>query len=67
MLTGESLTKTPTQAPTQASADTELYKETAMAIKSLIKDIAEESLIESDEDDISQTDTTAPTTTAKTS
>uniref|UniRef100_A0A915KS54 Uncharacterized protein n=1 Tax=Romanomermis culicivorax TaxID=13658 RepID=A0A915KS54_ROMCU len=76
MLMGESPTKTPTQAPT----DTELNKETAMAIESLIKDIAEESFmikteipsetdiiqIESDEEDVSQTDTTAPTTTAKT-
>uniref|UniRef100_A0A915IJ66 Uncharacterized protein n=1 Tax=Romanomermis culicivorax TaxID=13658 RepID=A0A915IJ66_ROMCU len=77
MLAGESLTKT----PTQASTDTELDKETAMAVESLIKDIAEESFmiktevptrtdiiqIKSDEEDVSQIDTTALTTTAKTS
>uniref|UniRef100_A0A915J2E7 Uncharacterized protein n=1 Tax=Romanomermis culicivorax TaxID=13658 RepID=A0A915J2E7_ROMCU len=75
MLTGESPSKTPTQAP----ADTELNKETAMAIESLIKDITEESFaikmdvptesniiqIKSDQEDVSQTDTTAPTTMAK--
>uniref|UniRef100_A0A915HLY2 Uncharacterized protein n=1 Tax=Romanomermis culicivorax TaxID=13658 RepID=A0A915HLY2_ROMCU len=80
MLTGESLTKTLTQAPTQASADTEFDKETAMAVNLLIKDIADELFvikaeiptetdiiqIQSDEDDVSQTNTTAPTTTAKT-
>uniref|UniRef100_A0A915KDW0 Uncharacterized protein n=1 Tax=Romanomermis culicivorax TaxID=13658 RepID=A0A915KDW0_ROMCU len=80
MLMGESLTKTPTQAPTQAFTDTELDKETAMAVQWLIKDIAEELFaiktevptetdiiqIQSDEDDVSQTNTTARTTTAKT-
>uniref|UniRef100_A0A915HIH3 Uncharacterized protein n=1 Tax=Romanomermis culicivorax TaxID=13658 RepID=A0A915HIH3_ROMCU len=39
MLMNESPMETPTQAPT----DTELDKETGMAIESLIKDIAEES------------------------
>uniref|UniRef100_A0A915K9V1 Uncharacterized protein n=1 Tax=Romanomermis culicivorax TaxID=13658 RepID=A0A915K9V1_ROMCU len=76
MLMNESPMETPTQAPT----DTELDKETGMAIESLIKDIAEESFtiktkipsendiiqIETDEEDVSQTDTTVPTTTAKT-
>uniref|UniRef100_A0A915KKL9 Uncharacterized protein n=1 Tax=Romanomermis culicivorax TaxID=13658 RepID=A0A915KKL9_ROMCU len=76
MLLGESPTKTPTQAPT----DTKHDKETTMAIESLIKDIDEESLaikteipsetdiiqIESDEEDVSQTDTTAPSMMAKT-
>uniref|UniRef100_A0A915KIW3 Uncharacterized protein n=1 Tax=Romanomermis culicivorax TaxID=13658 RepID=A0A915KIW3_ROMCU len=80
MFMGESPTKTPIQAPTQASADTEFDKETAMAVESLIKDIADESFtvktkvptktdiiqIQSDKDDASQTDTTPPTTTAKT-
>uniref|UniRef100_A0A915HJB7 Uncharacterized protein n=1 Tax=Romanomermis culicivorax TaxID=13658 RepID=A0A915HJB7_ROMCU len=80
MLMGESPTKMPTHAPTQAFANTEFDKETAIAVKSVIKDIADESFavktkvptktdiiqMESDEDDISQTDTTKPTTTAKT-
>uniref|UniRef100_A0A915HTG3 Uncharacterized protein n=1 Tax=Romanomermis culicivorax TaxID=13658 RepID=A0A915HTG3_ROMCU len=80
MLMGESPKKTPTQAPTQFSVETEFNKERAKAVESLIKDIADESFavkteirtetdiiqIEIDEDDVSQTDTTRPTTTAKT-
>uniref|UniRef100_A0A915J9T0 Uncharacterized protein n=1 Tax=Romanomermis culicivorax TaxID=13658 RepID=A0A915J9T0_ROMCU len=42
-LTGESLMKTPTQAPTQTSAETEFDTETVIALESLIKQTAEES------------------------
>uniref|UniRef100_A0A915IB96 Uncharacterized protein n=1 Tax=Romanomermis culicivorax TaxID=13658 RepID=A0A915IB96_ROMCU len=79
-LTGESRTKTPTQAPAQSFAETEFDTETAMAIESLIKQTAEESFaikteiptetdviqIDSEDDDVSRTDTTTPMTTTKT-
>uniref|UniRef100_A0A915J081 Uncharacterized protein n=1 Tax=Romanomermis culicivorax TaxID=13658 RepID=A0A915J081_ROMCU len=67
LLMGESPTKTPIQATTQASTDTEFDKEMAMAVKPLIKDMADESFavkteiptetdiiqIKSDKDDVS--------------
>uniref|UniRef100_A0A915J753 Uncharacterized protein n=1 Tax=Romanomermis culicivorax TaxID=13658 RepID=A0A915J753_ROMCU len=70
------LGKSQTQAPT----DIKLDKETVMAVESLINDIAEESFaikteilsetniiqIKSDDEDVSQTDTTVQTPTAKT-
>uniref|UniRef100_A0A915L8N6 Uncharacterized protein n=1 Tax=Romanomermis culicivorax TaxID=13658 RepID=A0A915L8N6_ROMCU len=79
-LTGESPMKTPTQAPAQSFAETEFDTETAMAVKSLIKQTAEDSFaikteiptetdviqINSEDDYVSTTDTTAPMMTAKT-
>uniref|UniRef100_A0A915K0E2 Uncharacterized protein n=1 Tax=Romanomermis culicivorax TaxID=13658 RepID=A0A915K0E2_ROMCU len=80
MLTGDSPTKTPTQAPTQTFGETEFNKETAMAVELLIKETAEESFavkteipaetdiiqIDSEEDDVWKTDTTGPMTMVKT-
>uniref|UniRef100_A0A915JGB8 Uncharacterized protein n=1 Tax=Romanomermis culicivorax TaxID=13658 RepID=A0A915JGB8_ROMCU len=79
-LRGESPTKTPTQASTQSFADTEFDTETAMAVDSLLKQMAEESFtvktevptetdviqIDSEDEGVSRTDTSAPMTMAKT-